>query len=90
MIWGENSTILNHGHILYLIQCLYDPAFFYTPEEMKVRGYGNVDGAAIVLRPHLYVLGICGSKEVSKLAYVETREECLECLPFQVATSDGL
>lgn len=27
MIWGDNSTILNHGHILYLIQCLYDPAF---------------------------------------------------------------
>ena len=36
MIWGDDSTILNHAHILYLIQYLYDPAFFSTPEEMKL------------------------------------------------------
>ena len=90
MIWGDNSTILNHGHILYLIQCLYDSAFFYTPEEMKVRGYGDVDVAAIVERPHLYILERCGSKEVEQLAYVETRQECLDCLPFQVETSDAV
>jgi len=90
MISGDNSTILNHGHILYLIQCLFDPAFFYTPEEMKVRGYGNVDVPAIAERPYLYILGRCGSKEVEQLAYVETRQECLDCLPFQVETSDGV
>ena len=33
MIWADNSTIMNHGHIMYLVQCLYDPAFFFTPEE---------------------------------------------------------
>ena len=36
VIWGDDSTILNHGHILYLIQYLYDPAFFSTPEEVKL------------------------------------------------------
>lgn len=90
MIWGDNSTILNHGHILYLIQCLYDPAFFYTPEEMKARGYGDVDAAVIIERPHLYILGRCGSNEVEQLAYVETRQECLDYLPYQVETSDGV
>ena len=90
MIWGDNSTILNHGHILYLIQCLYDPAYFYTPEEMKARGYGDVDVAEIVERPHLYILGRCESKEVEQLAYVETRQECLDYLPYQVETSDGV
>ena len=47
MIWGDNSTILNHGHILYFIQCLYDPAFLYSPEEMKAKGYGDVDVAQL-------------------------------------------
>ena len=90
MIWGDNSTILDHGHILYLTQCLYDPAFFYTPEEMKARGFGDVDVAAIVERPHLYILGRCGSKEVEQLAYVDIRQECLDYLPYQVETSDGV
>ena len=24
---GGGSTILNHGFLLYIIQCVYDPAF---------------------------------------------------------------
>ena len=25
MVWGINSTILNHSHIMYIIKCLYEP-----------------------------------------------------------------
>lgn len=28
MIWGDGSTILNHDHLLYLVQAVYDPAFY--------------------------------------------------------------
>ena len=90
MVWADNSTILNHGHILYLVQCLYDPAFFYTPEEMKARGHGDVDVPSVVERPHLYILGRCGSKEIEQLAYVDTRQECLDHLPYAVETSGGV
>ena len=38
MIWGDGSTILNHGHLLYLVQSVYDPAFYNSSAEMKVRG----------------------------------------------------
>ena len=72
MIWADNSTIMNHGHIIYLVQCLYDPAFF-TPEEMKARWHENVVVPSIIDRPHLYILGRCGSKEIEQLAYVDTR-----------------
>ena len=24
MVWGDGSTILNHGHLLCLIQCVYE------------------------------------------------------------------
>ena len=39
MIWGDGSTILNHDHILHLIQCIYDPTFYYSSAEIKVKGY---------------------------------------------------
>ena len=73
MIWADNSTIMNHGHIIYLVQCLYDPAFSFTPEEMKARWYENVVVPSIIDRPHLYIPGRCGSKEIEQLAYVDTR-----------------
>lgn len=46
--------------------------------------------AATVERPHLYILRRCGSKEVEQLAYIENRQECLDFLPYQVETSDGV
>ena len=41
MVWGDGSTILNHGHLLCLIKCVYDPAFYYTSTEMKAKGCGD-------------------------------------------------
>lgn len=40
-----------------------NPAFFFAPEEMKTRGYGEEDIPSLVKGPHLYILGRCGSKE---------------------------
>ena len=57
---------------------------------MKVRGYGDVDVAEIVERPHLYVVGRNGTKEAEQLAYVETRQKWLDYLPYQVETNDGV
>lgn len=80
MIWGDGSTILNHGHLLYLVQSLYDPAFYYSSAEMKARGYDDMDVPALVEKPHLYILGRCSAKEVEQLGYVDTRRECLDQL----------
>ena len=89
MVWGDNSTILNHGHILYLVQSIYDPAFCYTPEEMKARGYEDVV-PAIVEKPHLYILGRCGSSGIEQLACVNTRQECLDQLSTQIELTNGV
>lgn len=48
MIWGDGSTILNHGHLLYLIQCLYDLAFYCSSAEMREKGYSDIDVPALV------------------------------------------
>ena len=47
--------------------------------EKKTRGHENV-GPTIIERPHVYILGRCGSKEIEQLAYVDTRQECLDHL----------
>ena len=35
-IWHDHSSIAGFGYLLVLISVVYDPAFYYTPEEMKV------------------------------------------------------
>ena len=29
-IWHDHSTLANHGHILFMVSCLYDPAVHLT------------------------------------------------------------
>ena len=40
MIWADNSTLLNHGHLLMTVNVLCD---FYTNKEMEEQGKGNID-----------------------------------------------
>ena len=88
MVWGDGSTISNHGHLLYLVKCVYDPAFYYTSTEMKAKGH-DIDVPALVEKPHMYILGRCSAKEVEQLAYIDTRRECLDQLPNNLETSKG-
>ncbi len=90
MIWGDNSTLLNHGHLLLTVNSLYDEAIYYTNEEMKAKGKGDIDVQAIVERPHVYILGRCGSSEVDQLAYINTRKACLQSLDIKIVTSNGV
>lgn len=75
MVWEDGSTILNHSHLLCLIQRVYDPAFVYTAAEMKDRRYGVIDVLTLVEKPHIYILGRCSGKEVEQLGYIETRRQ---------------
>ena len=90
MIWGENSTLLNHGHLLLTVNSVYDEALYFTNEEMKAKGKGDIDVQAVVERPHVYILGRCGSSEVDQLAYINTRKACLQTLDIKITTSNGV
>ncbi len=90
MIWGDNSTLLNHGHLLLTVNSLYDQAIYFTNEEMKARGKGDIDVQAIVERPHVFILGRCGSSEVDQLAYFNTKKACLQSLDIKITTSNGV
>ena len=80
MIWGDGSTILNHGYLLYLVQSVYNPAFYFSPAQMKARGYDDKDVPVLVEKPNHYILGRCRANKVEQLAFVNTRRECLDQL----------
>ena len=41
--WGDNSTILNHGHLMMMVSSAYDKAFYYTDVEMlEIRNAAHV------------------------------------------------
>lgn len=90
MIWGDNSTLLNHGHLLLTVNSVYDEALYFTNEEMKANGKGDIDVQSVVERPHVYILGRCGSSEVDQLAYINTRKDCLQSLDIKITTSNGV
>ena len=89
MLWADNSTLLNHGHLLLTVSVLYDQALYFTNKELEEQGKGNIDVQFLVERPHVYILARCGSSEAEQLAYINTRKECLEGLRNKMVTSSG-
>ena len=84
IIWSDHSTILNHGHLLMTVKVLYDPAFYWTPQEMHQRTGSQVDVQAIVETPHIYLMGRCRDTIVDQLSYSETRLEDLRQLNIRL------
>ena len=71
-IWHDGSCIANHGHILFCVNILYDPAVFYTSAEYTILANKNTNVQREVEAPELYIIGRCGSND-EQLAYINTR-----------------
>jgi hypothetical protein len=63
-----------------MVSCIYDPAVFLTNEEYKSKyPHKKNDVQSTIEKPHLYILGKCGSSDKDQLTYTETRlEDILE------------
>ena len=90
-IWHDLSTIANHGHLVFMVSCLYDPAIYYTNAEYKeLTGYNNtLDIQTKIESPEVYIVARSGSSDDEQLTYVDTRLECLEELSLKVQTDAG-
>ena len=75
-IWHDGSCIANHGHILFCINVLYDPAVFYTSAEYTILANKDTNVQREVEAPELYIIGRCGSND-EQLAYINTRVDDL-------------
>ena len=54
--WHDGSTLSNHGHLLMMATCLYDPAVFLTDDEYKEKYNMEVNVQSVVEKPELYML----------------------------------
>ena len=53
---------------MVLVSCLYDPAFYYTPQELAKKG-NNVDVISIVEKPEIHLLAQSGSSDAEQMLY---------------------
>ena len=88
-VWMDSSSIANHGHLVAMVNILYDPAIHLSNEEYFAK-YGKVvDVQTEIERPDLYLVARCRSND-EQLAYVETRMECIAQLQNDLKSDQGL
>ena len=67
-IWHDHSTLANTGHIIFTVNCLYDPAIYMTDEEYKEAAGKVTNVQAEVEKPHVYIVARCRSCDAEQLA----------------------
>ena len=82
MVWSDHSSIMNHGHLLLTVKAIYDPAFYYTSEELHGK---NVQ--ELVEKPHIYIMARGRDTIEDQLLYSETRLEDINELGNQLLSS---
>jgi hypothetical protein len=68
MVWHDHSTVANHGHLVFMVASVYDPALYLTKDEYYQSTCMMVDIQAEVEKPEIYIVGICKSSDVEQLA----------------------
>ena len=82
-VWHDASDIANHGHILFCINILYDPAVFFTTKEFKEKFGLDINVQRKVETPELYIIGSCRNND-EHLGHIQTRVDCLKDLEKQL------
>jgi len=85
LVWLDNSTVANHGYLVCLVTCLYDPAVFYTDAEYRIKTGKTVNIQNIIEQPELHFIARCGSSDSELLLYSETRLACVQELKHDCA-----
>ena len=89
-VWHDHSSIANHGYLLVLVSVIYDPAFFYSREEMKKLKGVDIDVVAIAQKPQVHILGRSSSSTEDQLMFVQTRRDCLKQVGKMFCTKSGV
>ena len=74
-VWHDHSEIAGHSHLLVLVAAVYDPAFFFTPQEMQLKGV-NIDVPTVVEEPQVHIFGRSSSSLDDQSQFIECRREC--------------
>ena len=89
-VWHDHATIAEHGHFLVLMSYIYDPAFYYTSDEMKALKGIDIDVPTLVESPEIHILGRSGSSLDDQAEFNATRKQCLHDLSVSLTTTSGV
>ena len=89
LMWHDNSTVANYGHLACLVSVLYDPAVFLTNAEYTAKTGKTVDIQTQVEKPEVHFIARCKSSEEEQLAYTETRLACIQAMKTNKKTAKG-
>lgn len=74
-LWHDHGKIAGQKHILILVAGIYDPAFYYTSEELAAKSV-HLDVEAIVEQPEIHFISRCGSSDAEQFMLNEFRSDC--------------
>ncbi|CAH1240896.1 Hypp6176 [Branchiostoma lanceolatum] len=77
--WHDHSTLLSTWYLLVTVHPLYDPAIFYTSEEMRQQGK-PMDVQSLVEEPEVYLLARSKSTIADQLKYARCQREDIKAM----------
>ena len=89
-MWGDHSTISGHGHFLVLFAPIFDPAFYYTTDEVHTLYGADIDVPSVVEKPEIRILARLRSTAGDQAMFNETRQECLMELSTELTIETGV
>ena len=89
-IWHDHSSIAAHGYLLVLVFFIYDPAFYYTSQEMKDLKGIDIDVPAAIRKPETHTIGRSSSSTQDQLLLICIRKECLQQMRNTLKTTAGV
>ena len=73
MFWHDGSSISNHGHLIIMVTCMFDPAVYLTYQEY-LNLYGkHINIQPVIEKPYLYILARCQSDIVNYFTHLSAR-----------------
>ena len=78
VVWGDHSSILNSGYMLYTAKVIFSETIFYTDEEYFVKFGRKLNIQSVVEQPEIYIVAKCADTIAEKLAYIDVRREDLK------------
>ena len=85
--WHDGSTIANHGHLLIMVNTVYDIAIYLTNEEYFLKYGHHKDVQSEIEKPELYLFGRCPSNE-QQMLYGDTRNEDIKTTKYPTKIGD--
>ena len=89
-MWHDHSIVSGHGHFLVLVAPIFDPAFYYTTDEVQALYGADIDVPSVVENPEVHILARSRSTAGDQAMFNETRRECLLELSKELTTETGV